>query len=131
MIPDEDGDILIAQEDRDKPINLEDIPELPNEQINGDDTLFVHDSEDSDPAFEPGPRRSRKPTAKPLEAISEDNKKLGLRTYYDGFSIYGRILCLVVRRRGGPINAAAANSQQIMENWISTQAVGDGLVLDD
>lgn len=58
----------------------------------------------------------------------DDQKKLGLRTSYEGFSIYGRILCLVVKRRGVR-NAAsasgAASSQAMLENWVSTQAVAD------
>lgn len=54
-----------------------------------------------------------------------DDKKLAPRTTYDGFSIYGRVLCLVVKRRGGAATAAAAkhlSSQKMMENWVSTQA---------
>ena len=58
----------------------------------------------------------------------DDQKKLGLRTSYEGFSIYGRILCLVIKRRGVR-NAAsasgAASSQAMLENWVSTQAVAD------
>lgn len=146
-IPDED--IPILQEGNDEPINLDDIPELSttdkNEEAhNDDDALFVHDSDYSDPAFQSqqtieASRKRRSERQKPSEApdaenpevTSEDKKKLALRTYYDGFSIYGRILCLVVRRRGGLISAAAASSQQLMENWISTQAAAEGVMVDD
>ncbi|PWW78501.1 hypothetical protein C7212DRAFT_357114 [Tuber magnatum] len=77
----------------------------------------------------------------------EDKKKLSLRTEFEGFSIYSRILCLVVKRRG-PINAGrapAASSapstarqmdspnpksragNRIMENWIAmSQVVKEG-----
>ncbi|KAG0644634.1 hypothetical protein HOY80DRAFT_1013527 [Tuber brumale] len=123
----------------------------------------LDDDSDSDP-FEPPPKRLRK-TAKRTVTIRdedddadpdwsensqdelEDKKKLSLRTEFEGFNIYSRILCLVVKRRG-PINARrapAASStpptarqmnppstkgrpgNQIMENWIAmSQAVKEG-----
>lgn len=76
----------------------------------------------------------------------EDKKKLSLRTEFEGFSIYSRILCLVVKRRG-PVNVGRApaastpstarqmdslnprtrSGNQIMENWIAmSQAVKEG-----
>ena len=58
----------------------------------------------------------------------DDKKKLGLNTSYDGFSIYGRILCLVVKRRGARNQAGgsgAQSGQAMLENWVSTQAVAD------
>jgi hypothetical protein len=62
------------------------------------------------------------------DELQDDKKKLGLNTSYEGFSIYGRILCLVVKRRGvrnaAGGAAAPASSQQMLENWVSTQAAG-------
>lgn len=59
----------------------------------------------------------------------DDEKKLGVGTWYEGFSIYGRILCLVVKRRGATkavsAGGAASTSQAMLENWVSTQAVAD------
>ena len=54
----------------------------------------------------------------------DDKKKLGINTSYDGFSIYGRILCLVVKRTGTRNKAgiAPSPSQRMLENWVSTQA---------
>ena len=47
-----------------------------------------------------------------------DEKKMIMQTTYDGFSVYGRALCLVVKRRDTagkePIGQAA------MENWIAS-----------
>ena len=56
----------------------------------------------------------------------DDKKKLGLNTSYEGFSIYGRILCLVVKRRGvrNVTGSVPASSQAMLENWVSTQAAG-------
>jgi hypothetical protein len=52
-----------------------------------------------------------------------DDRKLVPRTTYSGFSIHRKVLCLVVKRR---ISAAPASkhrsSQQMMENWVLTQA---------
>ncbi|KAI9726884.1 MAG: hypothetical protein M1828_000232 [Chrysothrix sp. TS-e1954] len=59
---------------------------------------------------------------------ADDKKKMGLATSYEGFSIYGRVLCLVVKRKGGGLSnntqGAPSNGrgQQMMESWVSTQA---------
>ncbi|KAL1612982.1 hypothetical protein SLS60_001213 [Paraconiothyrium brasiliense] len=90
--------IVIREEDDDEPVSLADIPE-------------AEGSEDQT-----------------MEAASEHDqkKKLGLNTSYEGFSIYGRILCLVVKRRGARhqagSNSAPVSSQQMLEKWVSTQA---------
>lgn len=142
---DEDSDVPVLQEESDEPTNLDDIPELPQteqlgEQDNREDTLFVHESDDSELAFQSqrsteSSRTLRSQRQKQSHGLdtqpSEDKKKLALRTYYDGFSIYGRVLCLVIRRRGTRISAAAASSQQLMENWISTQAAAEAVMDDD
>jgi hypothetical protein len=61
------------------------------------------------------------------ESGGEDDKKVGPKTTYDGFSIYGRVLCLVIKRRGvASMSTKHASSQQMMESWVSTQAaLGD------
>ncbi|KAI6791088.1 hypothetical protein KC367_g4429 [Hortaea werneckii] len=68
-------------------------------------------------------------------AGNDDKKKLAMNTSYDGFSIYGRILCLVVKRKGKrsqPLQTAPAGGSQMMEQWVSTQAAQDaGLDEDD
>ncbi|KAL1611368.1 hypothetical protein SLS59_000087 [Nothophoma quercina] len=62
------------------------------------------------------------------DGSQDDKKKLGLNTSYEGFSIYGRILCLVVKRRGGRTSTGGAgapvSSQKMLEKWVSTQAAG-------
>ncbi|EON62426.1 hypothetical protein W97_01648 [Coniosporium apollinis CBS 100218] len=118
------------------------------------DDLFVHSSgSDDEDAFQtqrtPASKRRRRrggpvagadPTSEDGDEETNsdpgkdhnDKKKLAMKTSYDGFSIYGRILCLVVKRKGhrvgagraGGNNAVPSNSQQaMMENWVSTQAV--------
>ncbi|KAI4945410.1 hypothetical protein J4E86_009297 [Alternaria arbusti] len=149
--------IVIREEEDDEPINLADIPaadvlgKQPERSARprrrrgnkehdgiGDDT----DSESSD-LFVPEPpangSRTKASTrdddqASDEEPQADDKKKLGLNTSYDGFSIYGRILCLVVKRRGvrNPAGASGATSSQAMlENWVSTQAVAEQLDDDE
>jgi hypothetical protein len=143
--------ILIREEEDEEAINIADIPEADElreptrrsaqekrraETANHDPVSDASDSEDST-LFVPGESTKRKKTRptptetdanENSEEVEDDKKKLGLNTSYDGFSIYGRILCLVVKRRGvrtiGGI-AAPASSQQMLENWVSTQAVAE------
>lgn len=124
-----------------------------------DDDLFVSDNSESDddadsPTAPPqGKRRegaALAPEAEPEEAHQDDKKKLALDISYEGFSIYGRVLCLVVKRRDGyvagkgkgkavatgaattatrgarPGQSAGPGGQAVMENWItSTQLPAD------
>jgi len=93
-----------------------------------DSSLFVPGS-----TTRRGKENSRSDNVNEDEGLQDDKKKLGLNTSYDGFSIYGRILCLVVKRRGvrtqAGNSAVPASSQVMLENWVSTQAaleqVGD------
>ncbi|KAI9831807.1 MAG: hypothetical protein M1819_004704 [Sarea resinae] len=102
------------------------------------DSLFLHDSEESeDDAIQlqrdsPPAKRSkggpRDGSYTGIVGSTDDKKKLALSTLYDGFAIYGRVLCLVVKRRGGQSKTTAAGGsgitggQAMMEQWISTQA---------
>jgi len=95
--------------------------------------LFLPDnSDDSDfqtQRMPPSKRKKRdgEPDATIGEAgnVEDDKKKMALSTSYDGFSIYGRILCLVVKRKGmvkGKQPAAGAG-QAMMEEWIASTQV--------
>lgn len=132
------ADPIVIGEDDDEVVNLDDIPEAPkrstrpkrgrNEAENktsesDEEDLFVPETATS--------KRSKTSATSAAEFIEEDDsqddkKKLGLNTSYEGFSIYGRILCLVVKRRGAKNAAGGAaapvSSQQMLENWVSTQA---------
>jgi hypothetical protein len=148
--------IVIREEDDDEPINLADIPAAgqPGKQPkrsarqrhrrgkNEDDALSHRsDSEGSD-LFVPEPTKRSRTKARTENADqdsddepqADDKKKLGLNTSYDGFSIYGRILCLVIKRRGVRNVAGASgatSSQAMLENWVSTQAVAEQLDEDE
>ena len=55
----------------------------------------------------------------------DDKKKMHFNTTYDGFNIWGFVLCLLVERKGGlskkPQGSDGGNAQVLMEQWISTQ----------
>ncbi|KIW17510.1 hypothetical protein PV08_04704 [Exophiala spinifera] len=54
----------------------------------------------------------------------DDKKKLGFKTTYEGFSIWGWVLCLFIERKGGPgKKSSGVEAQALMQDWIaSTQA---------
>ncbi|KIW30550.1 uncharacterized protein PV07_06288 [Cladophialophora immunda] len=59
------------------------------------------------------------------EGEGDDKKKLGFTTTYEGFNIWGWVLCLFVERKGGPSKKTSGlpgSSQALMQDWIqSTQ----------
>ena len=151
-VEDEEQPPEILREDEDEVVALDNIPEARigskgragNAGPDQDDSLFVSLSDEEN--FQTQRERTskkRKRTASNApdppdndSGDTDDKKKLGLHTSYDGFSIYGRILCLVVKRRGKKVMASAANApvggSQMMEQWVSTQAAHEaGLDEDD
>ena len=75
--------------------------------------------------------------AEPTQGVQEDGdddkKKIALETTYDGFTIYGRILCLVVKRRGTARgkDLARGAGPAMMEEWIASTQAGEGQILED
>jgi hypothetical protein len=132
---------VLLEEDAEE-VALSDIPEAPTTNLRSkraranddhdDEHIFVQSEEDEEE--EPTPNKRRKKTKVTDETTAqedEDKKKLGMKTSYEGFSIYGRILCLIVKRKGVK-KTAGGNSAgtQMLENWVSTQADNEG-ALDD
>lgn len=136
----EDGDevpAVLLEEEEDQEVVLSEIPDIDTaaatsraKRTRGADDenehIFVQSEDDEEEA---APRKKRK--TKVRDAEEDDKKKLGINTAYEGFSIYGRILCLIVKRKGVK-KAAGGNAAgtQMLENWVSTQADNEG-VLDD
>jgi hypothetical protein len=135
-----DGDdVLTREEEEDAPIIISDIPEAPkpadkDTADDSDDALFVHsDSEDDtiqSHTLQASKRRRQRTggdTGQDMTLDEEegeggdDKKKLALRTRYDGFAIYGRIVCLLVKRRTGPGALGVSTGQAMIESWVSTQ----------
>ena len=142
----------ILQEEEDDVIELRDIPEADigskrkasNADAEDAEALFVSSSdEETFQTQRERPSKRRKQASyhnKPARLSDEveaadDKKKLAMNTSYDGFSIYGRILCLVVKRKGkkAALNSAGAplGGSQMMEQWVSTQAAQDAGLMED
>ncbi|KAL6889360.1 hypothetical protein HDV57DRAFT_514262 [Trichoderma longibrachiatum] len=103
-----------------------------------DDDEFENAGEDSDsvtdegPAgLQPMPKRQRGLANPPAEAEGgfhdEDDykKKLAMDVSYEGFAIYGRVLCLVVKKRENKPQQALGG-QAKMENWITSTQIPVG-----
>lgn len=140
----DDGDevpAILLEEDAEE-TRMGDIPEV-GASMRGkrardeEDSIFVQSGDEEDEEEdEPAPRKKRKSKIADADADAdaeedEDKKKLGMKTAYEGFSIYGRILCLIVKRKGvkKPTTGQAAGSQ-MLENWVSTQADNEGVLED-
>ena len=61
--------------------------------------------------------------AQPPDEYTDDKKSLAFRTTYQGFSIWGSTLYILVDRKGSAKKSQASNgkSQGLMEEWMSTQ----------
>jgi hypothetical protein len=136
----EDGPVILREESDEDGLNLNDLPEAEDDI---EDSLFVQEetgprrskrprasiqvssspeSSEFESLAEPLPKRPRDKDVVPVEEGSEDKKKLAMDTSYDGFSIYGRVLCLVVKRKDkkGKGPAGLAGGQAMMEDWITS-----------
>lgn len=77
-------------------------------------------------ADEEGPPLDQLPGGRDDE--QDDKKKMGFKTMYEGFSIWGWVLCLLVTRKGTNLDKKRDNNtaQALMEDWIaSTQQQDD------
>jgi hypothetical protein len=99
--------------------------------------LFVDDSDGngSNASIGPPPPKRRRESAEPDGGTEQrdDKKKMAMDISYEGFAIYGRVLCLVVKRRdgggkggstagpsGGKSQSDRLGGQAVMENWITS-----------
>lgn len=135
---DEDADVpqVLREEEG---TSLQDIPEISEAAADRrrrkrhqseSDALFVRsDDEDAFQEQEAPPAKRRKRLTDTDETTEDDKKKLALSTAYEGFSIYGRVLCLIVKRKGVKKSNAGgpASGSQMLENWVSTQAAQEGV----
>ncbi|EGZ76959.1 hypothetical protein NEUTE2DRAFT_146624 [Neurospora tetrasperma FGSC 2509] len=109
--------------------------------LSDDDGLFIGDSDDA--GSEGPPERKRRKSKQPAaqEEERDDKKKLAMDISYEGFAIYGRVLCLVVKRRDvektvtGPSSGKALTAQPggqaMMENWITSTQLPEAAVGED
>ncbi|KAL2038267.1 hypothetical protein N7G274_008916 [Stereocaulon virgatum] len=104
-------------------------PKLPKEESG--ERLFVSDGSEDEGSVMNGKEMDTAMADAGDEG--DDKKKLALNTTYDGFNIYGRILCLVVKRKGTSKGkeVAGGSGQAMMEEWISSTQMGQGQMMDE
>lgn len=74
-----------------------------------DPVILQEDSDDEDLS------RIPQADAGPTENI-QDDKKMAFNTNYNGFAIYGKVLCLLVERKTGK---KTSDGQALMQEWIT------------
>ncbi|OTB05712.1 hypothetical protein M426DRAFT_128631 [Hypoxylon sp. CI-4A] len=102
--------------------------EIVSDSQDDEDSLFVQDDPENDDAGTRSPPAKRRRGAAAAKAVGDnaedadedDKKKLAMDISYEGFSIYGLVLCLVVKRRDGSI----ASGPQQPGRGRSTPATG-------
>lgn len=102
-------------------------------RADSEESLFIHDDEVSeDEGFQvPGGSSQGRVLNEDQAGEDDDKKKLGMKLSYDGFSIYGRVLCLVVKRKGTKSKDSDDTGQLMLETWVSTQAAQEQSIDDD
>lgn len=80
------------------------------------------DAASSSPEVESEPvSKRRKGNMADGAEVTDDKKKMAMDTSYDGFSIYGRVLCLVVKRKDRKAKGVnTPGGQAMMEDWITS-----------
>jgi hypothetical protein len=148
-----DGGAIIRQEESDEegladiPVATASVDHGPKRRRNGHDGDDKFDSPDDGTASaieigsdtdQPPPKRLRAADGSGSDDEAEDDKKkMAMDMSYEGFAIYGRVLCLVVRKKDhrNPTSASKAAShtagsrpagQASMENWITSTQIPVG-----
>jgi len=144
----EDAPVIRREDSEEDVLNLQDLPEAEEDE---EDSLFVDEDDgprrskrprgitnassppESSPGFEPLPKRRKDNEGIDTEGEGDDKKKMAMDTSYDGFSIYGRVLCLVVKRKDkkGKGPAGMSGGQAMMEDWITSTQMPPAQEEDD
>jgi len=97
-------------------------------QDDSDGSLFAED-------LEMRPSKRSKSGADPdlgsEEEGQDEKKKMAMETRYDGFSIYGRVLCLIIKQRNAQKGKGrpgfGGGGSAMMEDWIKSTQIPDGV----
>jgi hypothetical protein len=130
----DDGPTLRMEESEEGRIDLRNLPSADEE-----DSLFVEEGDprrtgrsrgavnigptpEASPGFNPLSKRREDVDIEDSGEPEDDKKKMAMDTSYEGFAIYGRVLCLVVKRRDkkGKGPASSGGGQAMMEDWIAS-----------
>ena len=143
-VGDEGRDVIIRQESigDDEKSNMEGIPaeesaDSRKRRDESEEGLFISEGSEDEgfQAQKEPPSRRKNPQSVPDEAgtVEDDKKKMAMNTTYDGFSIYGRILCLVVKRRGTSKGKQLVGGagQAMMEEWITSTQLRENQMMDE
>lgn len=77
-------------------------------------------ADDGEPSKKPARNSTHRQGAE-RDVDEDDKKKLTFKTSYEGFSIWGWVLCLLVDRKGGPgKKASGPDAQALMAEWITS-----------
>lgn len=117
--------------EEDGKMNMEDIPMAGAESNTAEAPVEVSDS-DEEAAFQTqgNPRRAKMQVDGGRNG-GDDKKKMGFKTNYEGFRIYGSILCLVVKRKNTKRGQTAdSTGQAMMENWITSTQENPAMLAD-
>ncbi|KAL9101995.1 MAG: hypothetical protein Q9187_009176, partial [Circinaria calcarea] len=124
----EDGTVAVRRESLDETMGIEDVPAAHDveDEIRKESGLFLSDASEGEDESERTRTPKRRMAAESGEAGGKDDKKkMAMNTTYEGFSIYGRILCLVVKRKGTMRGkeVAGGKGQAMMEEWITSTQI--------
>ena len=87
-----------------------------------DPVMIREESDEDDVGFDDIPAANADDDAiDDFEPQMDDKKKLAFNTTYEGFNIWGFVLCLLVDRKGAKSQSGDGHAQALMEEWISTQ----------
>lgn len=128
---------VLQEQDSDDDVQISDIPAVPSHHgakraQNRSDDEFA--SEDETASAVEIDSDAEEPLHKRLGDNADDKKKMDMDVSYEGFAIYGRVLCLVVRKRDNPKKQAPGRAasgvqpagQAKMENWITSTQIPVG-----
>ena len=136
-----EGAPVIRREESEKAeLNLQDVPTAGDfpaiEDVSDAGSLFVDEGSDHQASKRPRevtnasrlgasaePQAKRRKDAAPGEEES-DEKKMSMSTTYEGFAIYGKVLCLVVNRKDKK-GKERSEGQAMMEDWIASTQMPD------
>lgn len=127
-----------SKRQRGEPLNQDVDYEMPSEEdVEAEISAIEIDSDDDAPR--PFKRMKKQETGSDVDQDGDDKKKMAMDVSYEGFAIYGRVLCLVVKKRQGlrlAASSGAGNAKQpagqaSMENWISSTQMPNPGAEDD
>lgn len=132
--------MIRREESEEEEVDLQNLPAAeefpPVEDISDEGSLFVDEDEGHQTSKRPRANTdasiasggSLEPQAKRNKGEAEDEagdnkKKMAMSTTYEGFAMYGRVLCLVVKRKDQKEKGKGkerSEGQAMMEDWIAS-----------